>query len=111
VPSSGWFVVARLPTSEAFAPVTRLRDFVMNNTMIILPFFLLVMVFVMRHVMRPLMNAAKHADRMTHGEIPFEPLPVVRDDEVGHLTGHSTVCCQNYWKAAPSCSTLRITIV
>lgn len=86
VQSSGWFVVARLPSSEVFAPITRLRRFVINNTAIILPFFLLFMVFAMRHVMRPLMNAAKHADRMTLGEIPFEPLPVVRNDEVGHLT-------------------------
>lgn len=86
VRSNSWFVVARLPTREAFAPVTRLRNFVIGNTLIILPVFFLVMIFAMRHVMRPLMNAAKHADRMTLGEIPLEPLPVVRHDEVGHLT-------------------------
>lgn len=86
VPSSGWFVVARQPTSEVFSPVTRLRDFVIDNTLIILPLFLVVMIFAMRHLMRPLMNAARYADRMTRGEIPFEPLHVVRNDEVGHLT-------------------------
>lgn len=86
VPSSGWFVVARLPTSEAFAPVARLRNFIITSTAIILPIFLVVMVFAMRRVLRPLMNAAQHADRMTRGERPFEHLPVVRDDEVGHLT-------------------------
>lgn len=86
VPSSGWFVVARMPTKEAFAPVTRLREYIVDNTAIIMPIFLLFMVFAMRHLMRPLMNAAQHADRMTRGEIPFEPLHVVRNDEVGHLT-------------------------
>jgi len=40
----------------------------------------------MRYLLRPLMSAAQHADRMTLGEIPLEPLPVVRNDEVGHLT-------------------------
>ncbi|MDP2805558.1 MAG: diguanylate cyclase [Gallionellaceae bacterium] len=86
VPSSGWFVVARLPTGEAFAPVSRLRNYVLKNTAIILPLFFIIMVFSMRRVLRPLMNAARHADQMMLGEIPLEPLPMVRNDEVGHLT-------------------------
>lgn len=86
VPSSGWFVVARMPTRELYAPSRHLNRFLLKNTAIIAPIFLLIMVFVLRRVMRPLKNAAYHADRMTHGEIPFEPLPVVHNDEVGHLT-------------------------
>ncbi len=86
VPDSGWFVVARLPTREAFASVTRLRDYIIKSAMIMLPLFILFMVFAMRRVLRPLMNAALHANQMTLGEIPLEPLPLVRNDEVGHLT-------------------------
>jgi diguanylate cyclase (GGDEF)-like protein len=86
VPSSGWFVVARLPTSEAFAPLTLLRNFILKSTVILGLFISIVIVYLMRHQLRPLMNAAQHADQMTRGEIPFEPLPVVRNDEVGHLT-------------------------
>lgn len=86
VPSSGWFVVARLPTSELFLPLNVLHRFVLKNTVIIAPIFLFILVFALRRVMLPLKNAAYHADRMTHGEIPFEPLPVVHNDEVGHLT-------------------------
>jgi len=86
VPSSGWFVVTRLPTEEAFAPINRLRRFVINNTAMITVLFLIIMVVGLRYLLKPLRNAAQHADRMTLGEIPLEPLPVVRDDEVGHLT-------------------------
>jgi diguanylate cyclase (GGDEF)-like protein len=86
VPSSGWFVVARMPTSEVFAPLSRLHRFILSNTAYMVPLFFLVIVFLVRYLLRPLRNAAEHADRMTHGQIPFEPLPVVRDDEVGHLT-------------------------
>lgn len=86
VPSSDWFVVARLPTSEALAPVNRLQHFVINNTIIMMCIFFVLIVIAMRYLLAPLMNAAKHADRMTLGEIPFEPLPVIRNDEVGHLT-------------------------
>jgi diguanylate cyclase (GGDEF)-like protein len=86
VPSSGWFVVARLPTREAFAPVSHLHNYFLKNMAIILPLFFIIMVFTLRRVLRPLMNAARHAEQMTLGEIPLEPLPVVRNDEVGHLT-------------------------
>lgn len=86
VPSSGWFILAGLPTSEAFAPVTRLRHFILNNTAIVTVIFFLIIVTGISYLLRPLKNAAEHADRMTLGEIPLEPLPVVRNDEVGHLT-------------------------
>lgn len=85
VPSTGWFVVARLPSSEAFATVARMKDFLAKGAALtILVFAVLASVglyFVFRHLFR----AAAHADRMTLGELPLEPLPVARNDEVGHL--------------------------
>lgn len=86
VPLSGWFVVARLPTSEAFSALSRLRHFVIRNTFIMSGLFLLIILVGLRALLKPLRNAAEHADRMTREEIPLEPLPVERDDEVGHLT-------------------------
>lgn len=86
VPSSGWFVVARLPTQEAWAPLRRLRLFVLRNTMIMLPLFLLITFFMLRGILRPLKEAARRADQMRLGEIPLAPLPIARCDEVGHLT-------------------------
>lgn len=86
IPSSGWFVQARMPSSEVFAPVARLKHFIQRSTLILIVSFLIIMVFGMRFVLRPLTNAAEHADRMMLGEIPLEPLPVVHHDEVGHLT-------------------------
>ena len=86
VPSSGWFVVARLPTSEAFASITRMQHFIVKSTLIAVPVFLLIAMIGLRYQLRPLMNAAHLADRMTLGEIALEPLPIVRSDEAGHLT-------------------------
>lgn len=86
VPSTGWFVVARLPTAEAFAPVYRIQDVVVRNSVVVSLFFLLLASFGLSILFRPLVRAAEHADRMTQDEAPLEPLPVVRDDEVGHLT-------------------------
>lgn len=72
VASSGWFVVAHLQTVEAFALVTRLQNFMLSNAAGVTMVFLLTMVIFHRYLLRPLKNAAQHADRMTRGEIPLE---------------------------------------
>ena len=47
----------------------------------ILAVYAVVMVIGLRAQLRPLLMAAEHAERMTHGMIPYEPLPVARQDE------------------------------
>lgn len=86
VPSAGWFVVARLPTEEAFAPVARVRRFIVKYSGPVIAIFLILAWSGLYLTFRPLFKAADHADRMSRGEIPLEPLPIVRNDEVGHLT-------------------------
>lgn len=86
VPSAGWFVVARLPTEEALSVVSRTQRFVAFNSGAALLGFLVVAGVSLYYVFRPLLQAAQQADRMTRGEAPMEPLTVVRQDEVGHLT-------------------------
>lgn len=85
VPSTGWFVVARLPTSEAFATVARMKNFLLKGAGLTLLFFAVFVSIGLYFVFRHLFRAAEHADRMTLGELPLEPLPVARNDEVGHL--------------------------
>lgn len=85
VPSTGWFVVARLPSKEAFVTVARTQDFLLKSTVLIIVVFALLSSIGMYLLFRPLFVAAARADRMTQGTAPLEPLPVVRDDEVGHL--------------------------
>lgn len=85
VPSADWFVVARLPSSEAFATVARLQGFLFKNAFLAISIFALLSSIGLYFILRPLFRAAEQADRMTLGELPLQPLPVVRDDEVGHL--------------------------
>ena len=85
VPSTGWFVVARLPTREAFATVGRTQDFLVKNLVWIVLIFLTIGFIGLQFFFRPLFQAAEHAERMTQGELPLKPLTVVRNDEIGHL--------------------------
>lgn len=86
VPSTGWFVVGRIPTAEALATVGRAQRYVAGNSLVVVLLFIVVAVTSLNYVFRPLRSAADHADRMTRGEAPLEPLKVVRNDEVGELT-------------------------
>lgn len=85
VPSTGWFVVARLPSREAFATVARMQDFLIRGALLTLLAFVILTPVGLYFVFRHLSHAAAHADRMTLGELPLEPMPVSRNDEVGHL--------------------------
>ncbi len=86
VPSTGWFVVAAMPTAEAFSLVTHTQQYILSHGWVVVLVFLSMTVGGLVTVFRPLFLAADHADKMTRGEIPLEPLPVARTDEVGHLT-------------------------
>lgn len=85
VPSAGWFVDARLPTSEAFATVYRLQRFLIERAGLAVLIFLVLASIGLYFIFRPLFRAADLADRMTRDEQPLEPLPIARNDEIGHL--------------------------
>jgi diguanylate cyclase (GGDEF)-like protein len=86
VQRSGWFVVARLPVTEALSPVARMQTFILQQRAPAVAMVLIVIGFIVAWLLRPLLRAADQADRMTRGEIELAPLRVVRDDEIGHLT-------------------------
>jgi diguanylate cyclase (GGDEF)-like protein len=85
VPSTGWFLVARIPTKEAFRPVRELRDFMFKTTAIFLFVILTILLTALPRILRPLTDAARAIRDMADGKSKLEPLPVVQNDEVGEL--------------------------
>lgn len=86
VPISGWFVVARLPLADALAPVARMQRFILMQRAPGVLAVLLLIGLVMAWLLRPLLRAARQAEKMARGEMALTPLRVVRNDEIGHLT-------------------------
>ena len=87
VPAANWFVVARIPTAEALASIDQTRSFIIGYSVVELLSAAAILGLLTAWVLRPLHHAAEQSRRMTDGQAPLSPLPVVRDDEVGHLTG------------------------
>jgi len=86
VPSTGWFVVARLPTEEALALLTHTRQQFYRTTVVGTLFVIGALSIILLAIFRPLMRTVTMAERMTRGEIPLQRLPVRSSDEIGYLT-------------------------
>jgi signal transduction histidine kinase/CheY-like chemotaxis protein len=86
LPSTGWMVVTYLPASEAMALVQSASDRIIHNIPFIFLLYLALAGSAVYFTLRPLRRVADHADSMTRGECPLEPLPILYDDEVGDMT-------------------------
>ncbi len=85
VPVADWFVVARMPTAEAFQPVTKARHYIVQYTIIFALAMIIILVLFLGHMLRPLKESSRQMRNMADGQIPLAPLPVVRQDEVGEM--------------------------
>ncbi|HEY4073752.1 MAG TPA: diguanylate cyclase [Herbaspirillum sp.] len=85
VPSTGWFVVARMPTKEAFHPIIATRTFVLVSTVVFVSVLIAILLTVLPHLLRPLTAMAHSMREMADGKRQLAPLPIKRHDEVGDL--------------------------
>lgn len=85
VPSTGWFVVARIPTAEVFHPIQAMQSYFLRNTLTVLFSMIVLMMLMLPRLLRPLTDAAQAMREMADGKRPLAPLPVRRRDEVGDL--------------------------
>lgn len=85
VPETGWFLVARVPTAEAFEVIVSVRNFILESGLGLGIAIILFLLFSLRWMFKPLVQASGLIHRMAKGETPLQPLPVVRKDEVGEL--------------------------
>ncbi|WP_310491388.1 response regulator [Dechloromonas sp.] len=87
VASGNWLVLSALPTGVAFAPILAFQNYlyVIAGLLTLVAFF--VIFRGVDKVLAPLAEAGEALRRMSAGEAPLAPLPVRRDDEIGHLVG------------------------
>lgn len=86
--TTGWMVIAAVPTDEAFAPVAALKHQIYFAALLLSCAVALILRTVLVRQLAPLENAGAAMRRMTDGEEPFAPLPIARDDEIGRLVNN-----------------------
>lgn len=85
VPSTGWFVVARMPTKEAFRLVDVLSNFIAKSVPTLIITIVTILLVALPRILRPLTDTARAMRHMADGKTRLEKLPVIRNDEVGEL--------------------------
>jgi diguanylate cyclase (GGDEF)-like protein len=85
IPSTGWFVVARMPTKEALGVVGQVQDYIVFGGLATAAVFLVMVVTYLRRVLRPMREAAGQMRRMADGSMALQRLPIARHDEVGTM--------------------------
>ena len=91
IPAAGWFVVATLPTEEAFAPIDAMKQRLLLSSFL---FSLLVgaltwwlITRMLRQHFAPMLTASRALSSLTTADQPVQALPVTSQDEIGELIG------------------------
>jgi len=87
VPVANWYVVASMPTQEAFAPLINLQQRRLAAEMLGFLLVLLLMAWMLRRQLAPVTAAATALRAMSGEDYPTQSLPVARQDEIGELIG------------------------
>lgn len=87
VPVAGWFVGVTLPTAEAFAPIHDMQGRTLQATMVLTLLAGFLTWWILRRQLAPMLSAARTLATMSDVNLPPQPLPVTRYDEIGQLIG------------------------
>ena len=87
IPVAGWFLVARIPTAEAFQPVD-----IMQLRILLVTLFMTLLAggltwLMIRRQLAPMLAAVKILSARAGNNLPSQSLPISHDDEIGQLIG------------------------
>lgn len=85
IPVAGWYVAASLSTDEAFAPIKDMQKHMLLATLLVTLLASGVIWWVMRRQLSPMIDTANTLARLAEGNERPQPLPITREDEIGHL--------------------------
>jgi hypothetical protein len=90
IPSSGWFVIAALPTEEAFAPIRTMERYILLIAIVLTLLAGTLIWGMLQRLLSPLQTSFRALkDFADRGEIAHS-LPIAQYDEVGVLIGSVT---------------------
>jgi PAS domain S-box-containing protein len=88
IPVAGWYLLASLPTSEAFAPIHAMQQRMLIATILLTLLAGILTWWILRRQLAPMLDASKALASREHDEQQtMQPLPIARQDEIGELIG------------------------
>jgi len=87
IPVAGWYVVASLPTVEAFAPIREMNLRIMIAAILLSGAAAVLIRWIMRKQLEPMFATVTTLAGMSDTGRPLAPLPISKQDEIGELIG------------------------
>jgi PAS domain S-box-containing protein len=91
IPVAGWYVLATLPTQEAFAPIDALLKRMLLGALLVTVLAAALTGWLLTRILQlqlaPLLTASRSLATLASSEQPVQALPVARQDEIGELIG------------------------
>ena len=80
-----WSVTSSISTAEAFAPIHAMQQRMVMAALLLSVLVGVLTWWMLRRQLWPLLDTARTLARMASSEVPAQPLPVARQDEIGTL--------------------------
>ena len=87
VPSANWYVALVLPTAEAFAPISAMQQRTLIAAILLTLLAGGLIWWMLRRQLAPMLAAVKTLAMLSATNLPHQPLPIDRQDEIGDLIG------------------------
>ncbi len=87
VPAAGWVLVGRMPTKEAYAPISDMQGRMRLAAIILTLLTGGLMWWLLKRQLSPVFEALKTLSAISDSNLPIKPLSVHKQDEVGQLIG------------------------
>jgi PAS domain S-box-containing protein len=87
IPVAGWFVVATLSTTEAFAPIHKMQNHILLAAILLTLIAAALTWWILKGLLAPLFSTVEILSNITNSRCQPHPLPVARKDEIGKLIG------------------------
>ena len=88
MPTTGWMLVASVPTKEIFAPIATLKRQVYLSAFLMWLAVMAILQFILSREFARLKVAGDAMRRMTEGKEALAAIPVGQQDEIGNLIGN-----------------------
>jgi diguanylate cyclase (GGDEF)-like protein/PAS domain S-box-containing protein len=85
VPLANWYAAVQMPIREAFAPIERMHENLLLATMLLTIVSGGLTWWMLRRQLQPMLDTASQLATLANSEHALLPLPVQRDDEIGHM--------------------------
>ncbi len=87
IPTGGWFIVVRIPTAEAFAPIDDMQQRILLVTIFMTLLAGGLTWWMLRRQLAPMLTAVTLLSTQADSTLPSQPLPITNQDEIGKLLG------------------------